>query len=179
MTPTRCIAAVILLGTLVFASGLSGPQKSDSQKRVGGPEGLPDLPKALRESPGCIGVETARTASGKDVIFAWFEDKKAVEKWYYGQVHRESMKQFFPEGGGGKPLVGVPDDSGPILTIASITFSDKAHFEEHNLPSGQISIELYAPIKGGIFLGETFAPMKMKVPGIKDYTPRSPSAKSR
>lgn len=175
MTPTRCIAALILLGTIVVASGLSEPQQ---QKQTGRPNGFPDLPKALRESPGCLGVETARTSSGKNVIFAWFEDKKAVEKWYYSGVHRESMKQFFPEGGASKPLDGVPDDAGPILTIASITFAEKSKFADTNLPISQIAIELYVPIKGGIFLGETFAPMNLKIPGIKDYTPRAPGSKS-
>ena len=33
---------------------------------------FPDLVGPLKATPGCLGVETARTASGKMVIFAWF-----------------------------------------------------------------------------------------------------------
>jgi hypothetical protein len=36
----------------------------------------------LRATAGCPGVETAQTTSGKQVIFAWFEDKKAALAGY-------------------------------------------------------------------------------------------------
>lgn len=171
MTVNRCLIALLVIVALTATSGIAGPKATPA----GPPEGFPDLPKAIRNTPGCLGVETAKTDSGKDVIFAWFENKKAVEKWYYSKTHQGSMKRFFPEGGASKPLKGVPDDSGPILTIASITFSDKQHHDATSLPISQISIELYAPLKGGIFLGSTFAPKSMKVPGIQDYTPPKPS----
>lgn len=116
-------------------------------------------------------MKTARSSDGKNVIFAWFENKKAVETWYDSDVHKKSMRSFFPGLGAGRPLDGIPDDAGPILTIASITFSAKPEFAESKLPISQIAIELYTPMKGGIFLGETFAPKDMKVPGIQDYSP--------
>lgn len=163
---TRGMLAATCSGIVFIASGCGGPRQQG-----GPPEGFPDLPKALRETPGCLGIDTARTSSGKNVIFAWFENKKAVENWYDSQTHRESMRKFFPEAGAGRPLEGISDDTGPILTIASITFSNKTQFSETDLPISQIAIELYAPLKGGIFLGSTFAPKGMKVPGIQDYTP--------
>ncbi len=63
---------------------------------------LPDLIAGLSSVNGCLGVETARTASGKEVIFAWFEDKAAVLRWYHSQVHQATMKGAFP----GSPLPG-------------------------------------------------------------------------
>jgi hypothetical protein len=54
------------------------------------------------------------------------------------------------------------------MAIAAITFSDKAHFETTQLPISQISIELYAPITGGIFLGGRFAPESLAVEGMRD-----------
>src|SRR5690242_18679538 len=57
---------------------------------------FPDLVGGLKETPGCLGVETARTASGKACIFAWFEDKKALLGWYYSKMHQDAMKSFFP-----------------------------------------------------------------------------------
>jgi hypothetical protein len=129
--------------------------------------GLPDLVGALKEIPGCLGVETAKTASGKSVIFAWFEDKKAALKWYYSDTHVALMKQFFPERKGRKPLADVPDDSGPIMAIASITLTDKPT-KENPLPYKQIAIELYQPLGGGISIGGKFAPEKMKVPPRKE-----------
>jgi hypothetical protein len=43
---------------------------------------------ALKATPGCLGVETARTSSGKNVIFACFENRGAVMKWYYSDAHQ-------------------------------------------------------------------------------------------
>src|SRR6185295_16489384 len=89
------------------------------------PPGFPDLVGALKATPGCVGVEVARTGSGKQVIFAWFEDKKAALNWYYSDTHQAVIKQFFPQAQNGpkrEPLAGVTDD-GPVLAIASITFA--------------------------------------------------------
>jgi len=134
-------------------------------------KGLPDLLAALKSTKGCLGVETARTSSGKNVIFAWFEDKHAVLRWYHSEVHQElrdgfSSSPYFHD----KPLVGVPDDVGPVMAIASITYAKEPRFKDVSLPISQISIELYKPITGGIFLGGRFAPDSLKVPGMKDYT---------
>lgn len=130
---------------------------------------LPDLVSALRTIQGCIGVETARTESGKDVIFAWFEDKKAVLRWYHSEMHQMFIRTFFsnytPQG----PLKSVPDDVGPIMVIASITLASKPRFAETSLPIAQISIELYRPLPGGLYLGGRFAPSSLKVPNMRGW----------
>src|SRR5947207_9593760 len=78
-----------------------------------------DLSGPLKASPGCLGVEVSRTASGKQVIFAWFENKAAVVNWYNSQAHRQAQQRFFPGFSSGRaPLGSVPDDSGPIMVIA-------------------------------------------------------------
>ena len=154
--------ALVALGGLPRACpGADPPAK-------GAGKGLPDLVAALKESPGCLGVETARTASGKSVIFAWFEDKKAALAWYHSDTHRQVMRRFLPDAKrGGKPLAGVPDDSGPILAIASVTPNDKPTKEDPS-PFKQIAIELYRPLGGGLAIGGRFAPERMKVPPRKD-----------
>jgi hypothetical protein len=162
-----------MLGTMVWV-GLLAPHTAGDQP-ADKPEpskGFPDLVAALKASPGCLGVETAKTGSGKQVIFAWFEDKKAVLKWYHSDAHQQEMKQFFPGREYSKPLKEVPENSGPILAIASITFTDKPRFKETPLPISQIAIELYQPVSGGIFLGGRFAPEGLKVPKMRDYTPK-------
>ena len=55
-------------------------------------EGTAESGRGTPASPGCLGVEVAKTASGKSVIFAWFEDKKAALAWYKNDVHQESMR---------------------------------------------------------------------------------------
>ena len=167
------VLSAIIVGTIVWAGLLAPPTAGDPPAGKQEPrKGLPDLVAALKATPGCLGVETAKTGSGKQVIFAWFEDKKAVLKWYHSDMHQHVMKQFFPDREYSKPLKEVPDDSGPIMVIASITFTDKSRFKETSLPISQISIELYKPVGGGIFLGGRFAPEGLKVPKMRDYTPK-------
>lgn len=125
-----------------------------------------DLVGALKATPGCLGAESARTSSGKQVIFAWFENKAAAVRWYNSDVHRNLMKKFFPDiPVNRKPMADIPDDSGPILAVASVTFGEPS--KENPSPFKQIAIELYQPVSGGLAIGGTFAPEKMKIPARK------------
>jgi quinol monooxygenase YgiN len=123
----------------------------------------------LKATPGCLGVETAKTQSGKFVIFAWFEDKQAAMKWYYSDMHRNLMRTFFPQDKYDKPMQDVPNDGKPILAIASVTFTDKPA-KGMLLPISQISIELYQPLSGGTSFNGRFAPATLKVPKLKDVS---------
>jgi hypothetical protein len=141
-----------------------------AQAPGGPPQGWPNLVAGLRETPGCLGVETAMTATGKNVIFAWFENREAVMRWYRSDMHRDAMRKYFGNAERRPPLENVPDDSGPLMVIASITFSDKPSFETTtNLPISQISIEVYKPVTGGSYLGSRFAPEAVQVPGSPAY----------
>ncbi len=131
---------------------------------------LSDLVSALKARPGCLGVELAQTASGKNVIFAWFDDKAAVLRWYYSDVHRRLQQTFFGNLTPREPLQGVPDESGPIMAVASLTLSPEAHFQDTSLPISQIAIELYQPLTGGFFLGSRFAPDQIKVREVREPT---------
>jgi hypothetical protein len=155
------IGLAVALCLLLFGPALL------AQQRPNGQAALPDLVTALKASPGCLGVETARTAGGKQVIFAWFENKKALLDWYYSPVHQQLM-QLFPAATGHTPMPDVPDNGQPILAVASLTMSDKPASTMTSMPVSQIAIELYQPLPGGIALGGRFAPMTMKVPGLTD-----------
>jgi hypothetical protein len=167
MKQLRELGAVLLLATVIFTPAIIGAQAPAAPPNGG----LPDLVGALKATPGVIGVDAAQTLSGKQVIFAWFENKQAVLNWYNSDVHRRLMNGFAgarrPDG----PLAGIKDDSGPILTIASITI-DQAAMQRGDLKGGtsQIAIELYAPLPGGSAAGGRFAPSTLKVPGLIDVS---------
>jgi hypothetical protein len=131
---------------------------------------FPDLASGLRQVKGCLGVDSARTDSGKQVIFAWFKDKQAVLDWYHSDMHQGVMNKFFTSRSEREPLADIPDDSGPIMAVASITFNEKGQFADTTLPISQIAIELYAPLPGGLKLGGTFAPESLDVKGLQDYS---------
>ncbi len=160
--------AFLLTGAL---PGMGTGVQDRSPGQTDGPAGFPDLAGALRATPGCLGVETAKTDSGKDAIFAWFEDKEAVLRWYWSEEHQSAMRAVFPaspDGSSGhEPLSEVPDEIGPILAIASITFSEGEGVIPAPFPISQISIELYTPITGGISFGGRFAPSTLVVPKRK------------
>jgi hypothetical protein len=158
-------SAILVLGLVLLATA----GRSHSALAA---QGSPDLVGGLKAIPGCLGVETAQTTSGKKVIFAWFEDKKAVLRWYNSDMHQGAMKMLLGDQKPDPPLQGVPDDVGPLLVIASLTMADKSQFQGFSMPISQISIELYKPVTGGIFLGSRFAPASLKIPGMKDYAPR-------
>ena len=155
------VALLLLLAAVLYTPALFAQSQN-------GAAGGADLVAALKATPGCLGVETARTATGKQVIFAWFENKKALLSWYYSPVHQQLMSQFFPNAPARTPMPDVADNDKPILAIASLTMSDKPAGGVTSLPISQIAIELYQPLPGGIALGGRFAPTTLKVPGLTD-----------
>jgi len=177
MKQLRELGAVVLLTAAIFTPAMIAAQTPAPPP--GG--GIPDPIGPLRSTPGVLGVDAAQTMSGKQVIFAWFENKQAVLNWYNSDVHRQLMNGF--SGGGRRPdgpLAGITDDSGPILAIASVTL-DMAAMKSVGLKAAtrQIAIELYAPLPGGIAAGGRFAPSAMRVPGLVDVPLPPPPSKDR
>src|SRR5215471_6937399 len=80
-------AAAVVLAALISAPSLLTVHAQN-------PGGFPDLVGGLKATPGVLGVDTARTSSGKMVIFAWFENKKAVLNWYYSDMHQALVKKY-------------------------------------------------------------------------------------
>jgi len=175
MKQLRELVAVLVLAAAIFSPAIIAAQAP------AGPGGLPDLVGALKATPGVLGVDAGQMLSGKQVIFAWFENKQAALNWYNSDVHRKLMNGFSsgprrPDG----PLAGVKDDSGPILAIASLTI-DRAAMQGGDLraATSQIAIELYAPLPGGLAAGGRFAPSTVKVPGLVDVPMTRPPTKDK
>jgi hypothetical protein len=156
------IVLALFLGLLVLTPSVLAQQPHAAESSS------PDLVAALKSVPGCVGVETAMTATGKQVLFAWFENKKALLDWYYSPVHQQLMTQYFPGAPARTPMPDVPDNDQPILAIASLTRADKPVAGVTSLPVSQIAIELYQPLPGGVALGGRFAPATLNVPGLTD-----------
>ena len=112
----------------------------------------------LKATPGCLGVETGLTSSGKQVIFAFFEDKKAAMAWYSSPQHQSLMDLLEPERDKKlRPMRHIPEDV-PIMAVASISFKGKPADPKFKIPFSQIAIEMYAPLSGGVDIGGGFAP---------------------
>ena len=159
MKQLRELGAILVLAAAIFSPAVIAAQ-TPSQPQGG----LPDLVGALKATPGVLGVDAGQMISGKQVIFAWFENKKAALAWFHSPTHQQLMKLISPDyKTQEKPMADVPDDGGPILAIASITLTGP-QTPENPLPFKQIAIELYRPLTGGLSIGGSFAPEGMKVP---------------
>ncbi len=144
-------------------------QEQQPARQNNGAGGFPDLVSGLSAIDGVLGVEVARTNNGKNVIFAWFENKAAAKRWYYSDMHRGVMEQFAnmaPEAM--EPMADIPDDV-PILCIASVTPATKDKPGPDGAPFSQIAIELYTTLPGGISLGGSFSPESLKVKGLERF----------
>lgn len=152
------LAGIALLITTGFVS------RGTPQGQLGG---FPDLVGGLQKIEGCLGVQTARCPDGKNVIFAWFEDKDAARRWYYSDMHVGAVETFFGEGTVSEdPMHEIPDEVGPIMAIASVTMAQDGA-GANGKPFSQISIELYTPLAGGLAIGGRFAPESLVVPKRK------------
>ena len=160
----REIAAAAALSLVIFVPAVI------TLRAQSAPTGAPDLVAGLKATPGVLGVELVQTMSGKSAIFAWFENKQAVLKWYYSDTHMAAMAQFGATQRRARgPLADVPDDGRPVLAIASVTLPGGAApptsaADLKSVP--QIAIELYAPLPGGLAVGGRFAPSSVAVPGM-------------
>jgi hypothetical protein len=156
------------LWTIALAVALSASTLSPAcaQAPRGGFAALLD---AARAHPGCLGVDTGQTTSGKQVIFAWFEDKAALVSWYKSEAHQRAMKVAFPNlTFNREPLPDTPDNSGQILAIVSLKLNDGPPPAGASLPVGTIGIELYTPLPGGVAVGGRFAPKSVRVPALRE-----------
>ncbi len=85
MTPFVREAARIALLALIVFSPAAIPLLAQAPPSL---QQGPDLAGGLKSTPGVLGVELAKTVSGKQVIFAWFENKQAVLNSYYSGTHQ-------------------------------------------------------------------------------------------
>lgn len=158
MLKTALIFATGLTSGLFLHSALQAPQTIAD---------FPDLGRGLLETKGCVGVTSFGVKGGKQqVIAAWFENRKAMEAWYYSSMHQGAMAKFFPSMKPHKPFAAFKDEKAPILVIASVTPGSKPIGHGSNLAVAQIAIEGYTPIPGGLALGGSFSPEKLQVPGL-------------
>ena len=176
------ISGAMLAGAIaVNHSGGQDAPPPEKPQRPASTEGNQDdgmaMYRGLINTPGCLGVESGQFRSGKQTIIAWFKDKKSVSDWYYSDTHMDFLDRA-PGSEEHRPLRHIPDDVGQIMVIASLTPSDRPHFEGFDMPISQISIELFKPLPGGAYLGSRLSPDSFEVPHMHSLMPDKASKKA-
>lgn len=114
----------------------------------------------LNSTPGCLGADAASFASGRLVIFGWFQDKEAALAWHNSQIHKQVSTRF----SGGRmmnrtPLEHIPAGV-PLMVIASVAMEPPT---ENSPPQMMFGIEVYEPLPGGFsFQGGAFSPAEFQ-----------------
>ena len=126
------------------------------------------LVEGLKSTEGCLGVDSARMNSGKNVIIAWFKDPESVRRWYRHPVHAAMLQMVGSDVSENSPLEHVKEDV-PVMVVASITFTDKPEIEGIPMPISQIAIELFTPLPGGAYINSRLSPDKFEAPEMDAY----------
>ena len=67
-------------------------QPTEQPEQPGGAAGMGQiLINSLKTVDGCLGVDAGQMSSGKNSIFAWFEDAEAARRWYNHPTHRAML----------------------------------------------------------------------------------------
>lgn len=144
----------------VATAALSSPAKA---------QGLDFFVSAMKNAPGCLGLENAKVQGGRLALFAWFDSAASADAFIRGPIC-QGMRQ----------MAKVPDSAvvmsapvkGPVLVIASFT---PAKDPKAPLGLGQIAVERMVPVTGGFAYGGRFAPETVKVPGLISVPRRTAS----
>jgi len=177
----------LIAAALAAAAGCAWLAPSSAQEPNPGDPGYGEqLIKAVLASPGVLGIELGQTTKGKRVIFAWFENKKALVNWYKSDFHQRGVKWAFPDQKFDRePLPDMPENSGQILALVTLKFADKstsnaaASSVASRPPLESIGIELYTPLPGGVAVGGRFAPKSVRVPGLREIELSTAEGRSR
>ena len=94
----------------------------------------------LEKQPGLLGMHTLMSMDhpGMLIILTWWKDKRALNDWFYGDVHRGIIAEYY--GAGAAQQIG----SDRTKTTMS--------------QSGQISMELFTSLPGSVRYGGGLAP---------------------
>ena len=165
----RKLCELVIVGSVALTLFWSCVTAAFAQPPPGAPGSFANVVSAARAWPGCLGVETGQASNGRRIIFAWFENKKALVAWYHSDTHQRAMKTVFArQTFDRQPLPDLPEDSGPILAIVSVKFLDAPRPDATSMPISSIGIELYGPLPGGVAVGGRFAPDALKVRGLRE-----------
>ena len=122
---------------------------------------------------GGLGVASANASTAQPAAqMAWFEDKKAVQRWYHSDTHAGVMGAVGADPEGRDPLQHVADDEGPIMVMATLEFNGPPAIKGSMIPFSMISIELFKPLPGGAYVKDRLAPKGFKIEHMRNLTPK-------
>ena len=165
-----------LVAPALSACATTPPVDPEVEARAEARAASAQLLEEIASVEGAYAVKSARVHDGTELIFAWFEDRAAVLRWFEHPYHRKLLRDA------GRPEDGVAaqhfgDDVGPILVLASVAYPAERgsiHASMFDDPvagrPSRFSVEYYVPLAGGAYMVEPFAPpgVQERISGLRD-----------
>jgi hypothetical protein len=170
VTLATLIASIgfVIIATIQAPAFAGGRSEIQPDHERGGPDIGKMLVNGLKNTDGCLKVITAETSVGTSTIIAWFENKDAVERWYYSNTHERMMRMIGANPEFRDPMEHVEDAESPVMVMASITPAKGESVIPGPMPVSQISIELYRPLDAGASVNGRLMPKEIKLEHFRE-----------
>lgn len=130
---------------IMVAASVTFPNHKGDWDRASLPESMKTFIGKLEKQPGLLGVHALSSVDhrGMLVILTWWENKEALNNWFYSETHQGIIKQFY---GSRKLAGGAVGANTPVGEM------------------GQVGIELFATLPGGMQFGGGLTPARAGKP---------------
>lgn len=124
---------------IIVSATVTFPNHRGDWERESLPESMKSFLAKLEKQPGLLGVHALSSIDNRGmlVILTWWENKKALNDWFYSETHRGIISQFY---GSARP------ESGPVGS------------QTPTGGMGQVGIELFTALPGGMVFGGGLTP---------------------
>ena len=87
---------------IMVAASVTFPQQAGGWRRTALPKSMLDFLDKLARQPGLLGVHllSSMDHEGMLVIVTWWENKKALNDWFYSETHQRIIREYY--GGGAR-----------------------------------------------------------------------------
>ena len=162
------LIGIVMIGALQAPAFARENTQIQPDRGQGGPDIGNLLVRGLKNTDGCLKVITADTSAGTNTIIAWFENKAAVERWYYSNTHKRMMEMVGSSPEDKAPMAHIVDVESPVMVMASITPTKGDSVIPGQMPVSQISIELYRPLDAGASVNGRLMPKEIKLEHFRE-----------
>jgi hypothetical protein len=163
------VAGAIAGGVMVAGSGLAPTRPKQSSLQTTSPQAgddILDFAPGLRNARGCDHVQVSHTSNGREMFIAWFASRDALLEWFHGDLHDRLENTEFTDDQFDKLVSSVPDRSGPLLTVLTVTRVGRFRFEGPRPPRIELGIEYFRPESGQLTFGTPPSMMENHVKAI-------------
>lgn len=127
------VGPIMTVATIQFKAEAEPNGASGLSKEFG------EMLEAMKRAKGFMGLRLLQSGDKPPMLVAisWWKNRKSLVDWYYNPAHQKMVKSFHSGNGSA---------SRPVKDMIS-----------------HIGIEFYAPLRGGISIGEKFGPTQKPV----------------